>query len=63
MTSTLEPIVVNYDEYGVDPEPNQSDLDDPCEMFAAIGKSIPYDMIEYLGKIMIRVSSFDAVSF
>ncbi|KAF1750478.1 hypothetical protein GCK72_017028 [Caenorhabditis remanei] len=60
-TSTLDypPITVNYDDYGVDSEPNESDLEDPCEMYGAIGKSFPYDMIEYLGKVMVRVSSYD----
>ncbi|ULT90733.1 hypothetical protein L3Y34_008803 [Caenorhabditis briggsae] len=58
-TTTLEPITVNYDDYGVDSEPNVSDLEDPCEMYASIGKGLPYDMIEYLGKVMIRVSSYD----
>uniref|UniRef100_A0A1I7T557 MFS domain-containing protein n=1 Tax=Caenorhabditis tropicalis TaxID=1561998 RepID=A0A1I7T557_9PELO len=58
-TSTLEPITVNYDDYGVDSDPNAEDLEDPCEMFASIGKSLPYEMIEYLGKVMIRVSSYD----
>ncbi|CAI2354502.1 unnamed protein product [Caenorhabditis sp. 36 PRJEB53466] len=58
-TSTLEPITVCYDDYGVDSEPNASDLEDSCEMYAAIGKSIPYDVIEYLGKIMVRVSSYE----
>ncbi|CAP36524.2 Protein CBR-PTD-2 [Caenorhabditis briggsae] len=61
-TTTLEPITVNYDDYGVDSEPNVSDLEDPCEMYASIGKGLPYDMIEYLGKVMIRVSSYDDVS-
>ncbi|CAB3398456.1 unnamed protein product [Caenorhabditis bovis] len=58
-TTTLEPITVDYDDYGVNPEPNSSDLKDHCEMFGSLGQSIPYDALEYLSKVMIKVESWE----
>ncbi|CAD6193196.1 unnamed protein product [Caenorhabditis auriculariae] len=57
--STSEPISVDYDDYGVSPEPNASDLEDPCESFAALGDKIPFEVVEYLAKIMIKVRSYE----
>ncbi|CAI5452270.1 unnamed protein product [Caenorhabditis angaria] len=52
-------ITVNYDDYGVDYNPNFEDLNDSCEFFGSFGIALPYDAIEYMSKIMIRFDSWD----
>ncbi|KAJ1373488.1 Ptd-2p [Parelaphostrongylus tenuis] len=55
--TTLEPLLVNYDDYGTDTEPKAFDLGDPCVQYSALGTTIPYDFIDYSAKIILEVKS------
>ncbi|KHN81990.1 Protein dispatched -like protein 1 [Toxocara canis] len=52
-------IVVAYDEYGVDPDPTLDDIHGACDQYFALGTFIPYNYMEYLAKVVFRVTSFD----
>ncbi|ETN87140.1 hypothetical protein NECAME_01299 [Necator americanus] len=55
LSTTLEPISINYDDYGADPEPKIGDLADPCVQYMALGERIPYQVIDYSAKIILEV--------
>uniref|UniRef100_A0A158P6T8 SSD domain-containing protein n=1 Tax=Angiostrongylus cantonensis TaxID=6313 RepID=A0A158P6T8_ANGCA len=55
--TTLEPLVINYDDYGTDTEPKALDLADPCTQFWALGTAIPYEYVDYSAKIILEVNS------
>lgn len=61
--STLEPISIDYDDYGVGHRPSIADIQTGCEQFYAMGKYIPYEAVEFLTKVIYSVNTFDTVYF
>ncbi|CAJ0591502.1 unnamed protein product [Cylicocyclus nassatus] len=55
-TTTLEPISIDYNDYGVDSAPNKRQIDiDPCIQYSAVGTFVPYHDLEFLAKIILEV--------
>uniref|UniRef100_A0A7E4VIR0 SSD domain-containing protein n=1 Tax=Panagrellus redivivus TaxID=6233 RepID=A0A7E4VIR0_PANRE len=58
--TTLEPITVNYDEYGVDDGNEKPEVKSPCEVYQGLGgKHLSYNVIDGLGKAIFEIDSFD----
>ncbi|EYC40043.1 hypothetical protein Y032_0631g856 [Ancylostoma ceylanicum] len=53
--TTLEPISIDYDDYGVDAQLKTQDLLDPCVQYSAMGTVVPYQYMEYMAKIILEI--------
>lgn len=53
--TTLEPISIDYNDYGVDSQPKTEDLLDACVQYSAMGKIVPYHYMDYMAKIILEV--------
>ncbi|KAK5978968.1 hypothetical protein GCK32_019311, partial [Trichostrongylus colubriformis] len=61
-TTTLEPISIDYNDYGTDTEPKVSDLSDPCVQYSAMGTRIPYEYMDYMAKIIFEIKAKEVFS-
>uniref|UniRef100_A0A1I7XGP4 ATP-dependent DNA helicase n=1 Tax=Heterorhabditis bacteriophora TaxID=37862 RepID=A0A1I7XGP4_HETBA len=57
----MEPISIDYDDYGVNSDPMASDISDPCVQYMSMGRKIPYEYIDYLAKIIVQLESAESV--
>lgn len=56
-----ELLMVNHDDYGTGYDPTWSDITTSCSQYIAVGKFIPYNMLQLLTKVIFKVKSFDSV--
>ncbi|RCN40948.1 hypothetical protein ANCCAN_13118 [Ancylostoma caninum] len=55
VSPTLEPISIDYNDYGMDAQLNTQDLFDPCVQYSAMGTLVSYQYVEYMAKIILEV--------
>ncbi|KAK6028611.1 hypothetical protein OSTOST_05304, partial [Ostertagia ostertagi] len=60
--TTLEPISIDYKDYGTDIEPKADDLSDPCVQYMALGTKIPYLYMDYTAKIILQINAGEIFS-
>ncbi|KAL6742453.1 hypothetical protein Aduo_015601 [Ancylostoma duodenale] len=59
VSTTLEPISIDYNDYGMDSQLKAQDLFDPCVQYAAMGTLVSYQYVEYMAKIILQVEDED----